>query len=1705
MQYINPVVASVSPNLYSAAKQANLNSTQTTQIEQMSYTIKKHRDLSKLDNKIARSQFDKLDPNAQEQLKFMFKNADYLKEEPTGADRVKGLFTGALKIAASPLIGLFKVAGQYNKIINQPYKVARLAAQGQDLFSVKTWYQAWDGNNVYDDGALKEATDYFGQYDVQVAKGLLAGRTPGEIVQDYGKVDNNILESIKKAYNDPDAFKQVLDGVKYAQVSPGRDLARMLDTKPPRDGGLHGAYVSGTTKNVSGVIDFVYQLAIDPLTWLTGGGNKILTKGEKIANQILKDVDSGVGAERAVEKAFQDPKLFNLWENQLGPLVKRYKEGNPEEQADAYRTIMENHPGWANPQFIKALADNDTPVVNAATAKKYFEDTTNLQRLLSGRVDGTTYQRNGVAIARTNRLYMDGMLRNLDGIFNFRRGAEELTPRVKEIHKALISPVDAIERIKAGDAGMAAVLASNKEITRWKRIGQLASRSAQGLEVRTGPDAVLTAANFTARARQLLPRDMAEALTQRFIASPADEQFVILRNLDASTMYSMGLGGDARGEELIQTILRDKYGDKAGFATKVDVGVNPEHAKVAPPNAIKVNEVGTVMNTEGPIQPYQATKAVGSLPYDEIGSMIWNIKSKKNLINAIGGATQGSFSKKIVDSWSILTLFPRLGIRSAIDEATMYVLSAPTKDLLRLASFQGFRMSNRSKTFTGSGEATGPLKKIIQKVFKVGPQVNLFDIVGKKLNINPEEALSIDARITAMQKFADAKGVDVALLDSMEKREAVSQAVAKLYARYLDEDTMDYLLQAFVHSPDALNSMAQSMVAHSALSGKYGKDIIEATITPSMLDNAFKEIGVKMTRGTRMLNTTSLSQRQVALAQYEKWFKAFVGNKASIGDKVYLNPAKIFFSNDGLRTGDNMTTALDEGMISVGFKKGPITGNWFVDDEVLVKDFLSMSSHSVEMRTRGLSDDEIVRTQLFRMFNDMYETFHGNVNTFNDKLMALIRKSKDEMDAFALAANVGQKKARESTWSQASARISLDDFEDATDGYRITGQINTGIDFENFNAETVFRRYGAMAMEQMDKQVTGIFRQPAIMVTYAQLRKKYSGLEREFAENQYKINGGLWESGGKAKNQVEWENALDLAQKRFTEISTREAADVILKYADNPAIRSNFAFSARTVGRYYRATEDFYRRIYRLKDVSPRVLYRMRLASLGIEASGMFHKDQNGEPYVVMPMDNIIFKATDGTIRALTGNTGYSQPSFNEFTFKLRMMNPSFSQDAGLPTLSGPVAGLSVVAVKNILGSLPGQLPFIGDMIDEPAKQLAESIDTFALGNIGDNMDITRAIVPVGLQRAYSIFNKDEKNRQEVTAAQQAIAYNAARGKFLDANSTAEEKAEYLRNIRISAHNVLVIRHVLGLFGPVAPTVIESKGVPDYIKETGISGLRSEFFDILNGISATSNGDIAEPYEEALATFIGDNPGKLIYTISRDDKQTKVLIKNTDKLKNWGIANQDMIKKYGEAAYIFAPQIGDFNAATYNWIQAAGLVKSKSLEKYYNDLLVAEDKQTYYNIARSEKNQLRDTSDPVARANIISRATDARDSIKASNPLLTPALIGEGNNIGSEQVMLENIEQIIDSPNTNVPDATRIRMSLAIRMIRDFMAFCTNPELANAVNAADIKAERKQQVEADLRELMLGDLYVIEANRAIFKSILNFYSRDSYYAYKEKK
>jgi len=1719
MRYLKPVVAEVSPNLYTAAKTANLNPEQINQVEQMSFAIKRHRQLTKMDNDVARKEFDRLNGSAQEQLKFLFKDAEYLQPMPTATDRVQGVLGGALKIAASPLIGLFKLGGQYNRLINTPYKVARQVAQGEELFNSKTWTDAWNGTDMYDVGALDKAKNYFGKSDVFVAQGLLEGKTPGEILESYGKIDDDILKSIQKAYDDSTNFKEILDNVKFAQISPGRDLVRIMGAKPPKGGGMTYDYASDTDGRISGTIDLIYQFAIDPLTWLTGGLSKGITKGERISKSILRAVDNGIPIERAVDTAFKtEPKLVRLWEEDLGPAIKKYSEATGAAKAEAFKNISRNFPGYANRTAVEALARGK--VFDANGAKKYFESASNLHLMLAGRVDGMTYMRNGIVTAKKRRILGDTFSEYLDGVFNSTRRKtftgvaretdEAVDKAMEPVIKALANPEDAMLRLTSPDkADFATVLEINKEIKRWKRVGQLVARSPAGGEVRTGRNAVETAANFTARARLLLPRDMAEALTVKFLASTADEQFVILRNLDAATMYSMGLGGEIRGTDLIKKILENKYGTTSGFATKRESKLNPEHAKLMPEGSVKEGDNGLYSERIGPIHPYQSTYAVGSLPYDEIGSMIWDIKSKKTLIGLAGGATSGAFSKKIVDAWSILTLFPRLGIRSAIDEATIYALSAPSKDLRAFARGSGRKMSMVTRTFTGSKTGTGPIRSGIQKVFNAsGKKVSAVKVIGERTRINAEEALSIEARINAVEKLARKLKTDPDLLTNMEKRESIVDEVMSLYSRYLDEDAADKLRQAFIYQPDALSSATNSIVAKAGLSGAYGEDIVRGIVTPSQLSLAYEDMNVGLNKFSKEIDLRQLTEREATLVHFEKFVKQFVGNKFYYNDKTIINPAELFFRYEGFRPGiidpktgkEVFELALDDAMFKLGYSFNGLSNVWEKGSGIQAKiadEFLESSANTVFLRSQGRTDADITRIRLSHMFTDMFETFSGGVDNFNENLWNLTRKNLREMTT-----DLG----RTPTWNQAMAKISLDDFADATDGFRLTGFVQTELAVGNFaDTEYLFRRWGNTAMDMMDRQVTGIFRQPAVMVAYAGLRKKYAGLEREFARQQYdSLSGGVFaKTLTKSEKEKLTNQANEIARKRFTELAAQEAADTILKYADNPAIRSNFSYSVRTMGRYYRATEDFYRRVYRMKDVSPRVLYRMRLAHLGLGATGAVHYDQEGQPYVMMPMDDILYRATDTTIRTLTGKSGYSQPQFNEFTLRLRMANPSFTQDAGVPTLSGPIAGLSVIAFKNILGSVPGELPFIGEKIDPTLEQIAEKIDTFALGDLGDNVDIRRAILPGSIQRIWAILGIDEKSRQEATAAQQAIAYEASHGRGIDPNSTEQEKNEYLKNIRISAHNIVILRNVLGLILPVAPTAQDSKGIPDYIKNVGITSLRGEFFDILNSVAKINDGEVEDPYELALSTFIGKYPGKLIYTVSPTEKGSKVVIKNTEGLKDWSIKNKAFLSTYGETGYIFAPQVGNFNAASYNWLKAAGLIESKTLEKYYQDLMVAQDKNSYYQIAKQQKELLGEESDPEIRAQIIKQATAARDALKSANPLLNTALIGEGNNIGDEEVMLGRLEQIIGDAKSPVESGTRQRMSVAIRLMRDFIAFSRNPEFGNIINGVELKAQRKNQVEEQLKDLMLGDAYVTEANRAIFRSILNFYSRDSYFAFKE--
>lgn len=1738
---IDPVVAKTSPSLFAAANAANLPPEQTKQLEQFSWAVQKNKELNQLPIQDARSRFNQLDPSVQEQLRYLYPKAEYQLQAPDASDYVVGAVKGGLKVLGSPLIGFFKAAGAWNRLINTPYLMARQAQQGEGFFNKQTFTDAWDGRRVFNQATLDEVSNQYGFEDVEVAKALIAGKKPGEIIAQLGSNPNPaILKSIEKAFNEPDKFNQVMDAVRSAQVSPGRDFGRVT--------GL---------KRLSGVIDFTYQVAIDPLTWATGGvstlarvASKLPGLSETTATKLA--MKSGTEMVKAIKanpvQGVRDVFDYNagvrkLWDDGMGPALENYSKAvTTSEKAAAENFIKDNFPGYANTELIQKFAN--AGLFNAEKAKEYFVAGENVLDLIAGKTTGMQYFRNSIPTARNQRILGKGIVRKFNDFLN------PATATPAEIDAKIGPELEKIF-IEAGSAGENRLIGEGlkrleefKPVTKLEKskdfISRAMVRSAQNRQIKLGKDSVKTKNIFNDMARQVLPKDMADWMTEKFIELNGNiaQQFAIVRAMHYATMQKFGLEATPSGAAFMKSEM-ERFGSELGIAFGQKLRVNPGLEYGMSRTGLKEEGAELLMDSNHAIHPSQLTYAVSTPNYIKIAEAAVAARNPKiNMINQLTrGATSSASTAKLVNVWSLFTLFPRLGVRSAIDETFLYYLTAAPKDLLSYIGGRGTLMSKIAAAATGSAAGEGVRSKFL-------------DRLGMK---SMSKLIEPKRRQELIAQLADNLKVDVSKLTTQQIKEVqVKEAIKLVQSRWyvepldriysffggkykLDSDEQRWFTEALVDSSQYLTSSTRSLGSAAAITGKVGQETPPMLLDQNQLAKALQDsenkFGVKAIQGVKgqvlskeQLDRASAFNEQLpSLFHFRNFSTVFYQNampletKNSITapfipgrvsgktEKEYFNPVSAFFDNNAIQTGQDLYRARLRLMEQVGLRKvdeniifgtdattlgqraqipnmtAEITHD--IADEVLLDNFLKPFVESESLLQQGISKQEVAATLINRMLIDARNVFHGSPDAFNSKLFEKIKSLKTE----------------DISWKQAVRKLTFDDFFDATKGYRPSGEQWTDLVIEGVtdDPQNLLTKFGNAAYEIMDNQVTGLFRAPAVWIKYMQLRKSYTNLENRMVRNlQTSIAQNIVEDGGtvspkRAENIAAY--ARMHAAKFYAERSTEEAVDTILKYVDNPNIRSNFAIASRNVGRFYRATEDFWRRMYRLKDTSIRSIYRARLTHLGLSASGSVFQDANGDEYIMMPMDDIIYKTVDRTVRAFTsGEESFKQPMFNDFTLKLSLANPSFTPDAGQPSLSGPIGALSVLGMKFIVGDVFGQ------------RAAAQEIDNILLGNIGDNIDIQRAIIPSSFLKLYETLPKKEQSRQKATAAMQAIAYNAAFAtdedikKYLSPTATEQDKYTYLKNIRLAAHNVVVARSILGLISPIVPTAQESKGMPDYLLDVGLTGFRPEYYDILDAVLKRFDGVIQDPYELAVATFIGKNPGKLIYTVSRENKQTQVLIRKTKELQKWALNNEETIRKYGEAAYIFAPNTGDFNASVYNWMEGAGLVERKSLEKYYMDVLVTEDKQRYYDIERQEKEQLSKTPAPDDRKVIIELATRNRALLKASNPLLEPALVAGGNEVASEVTRLSVIEQILKDSNFKIDAGSRQRLAFLTSRVRQFVNFANDSSMRNSTNFTDNKRRLKSEILDIINQLSDADPIVREASRSTLKAILDYYSRDTY-------
>lgn len=1663
-----------------------------------------------------------------------------------------------------------------------------------NVFDTDTWSAAWDnwGGGVFNHEADLNLTNKYGKAAAFIAKQSLAGKTPGEIIAAYGKSDPEFLKQIESYMNDQSLWENgILEDYKQAQLSPGRAIATSVFGRRTGSDQNDTAFTG-----VSGTVDAMWTIFSDPLTYLTFGLETGISWGVRGSRIALNETARVYKAQKALElmsknnmkidasSLFKYNSVKSFWEgytSELRSLDAAMNAKDPVSIAEAKRRIANLYPEHGTDDEIEVLRNSfkelgkaGTEGINVDTAKEFFSNAENATKLFRGRTADTTYFRRSAAVARRSRIGTAAMRSRWqkfgDGNFN----SHDLRETVQE---AFDDTLKKGMNESQGDSGLRLAMDIKKGIgqTPWERMKSRAytsfSRSpGDAMIAVTDGDVHKTIDTVRNLANLIMPRQMADAWAEKFALVSHGERIVALKGLYRSVMESAGLDKTVAGKELIEKTLADKFGSLTSETMLSQQGLRiPDHVTVM--QGIDSAPLGSALHD------YQLTPVIGNLPWKEIGVMSADIamrtmgksksvSGKTSLLHAIGGVMNGSLSTSVVDGWVQLTLFPRLGVRSSVDEAFTFALIAERAGMLEslLPGSAQRKMGQMMMAYTMRDNAVGPISKLSRKLIrKIGN-----DKIFKK--IDPATAIPLEERKEILKKFNKLnderieKGLPpINVADQLKKTLAIK--AIELYGKKMPEEYRGYMYDLMVHNhSSSLDAAVASTAAAtvSSASGAWAPAVLDLESTMTL---AQKELSLLAGNEGRFLDPREWGTAQnVRYGMFENYQKRIRYN--TLGGT--LNMGYYFLKHNALKEKENWNDAINQILERL----------YAIDEKTLLpdKDAVALRKKILEDRAvyfdpnlssadREISEQQYLTKLIATSFTDIYASFHGGLNSFNQELLTSIEnaaakakvilrpKLKDvghtggevtKEHLLKLRALVGEsgKFIREHIED-----TKFEDYEKLVTGFEPKAPIYTTIEkTEAFDGRAGwwFSRAQSGMWKAMDATIQGLTRNPIVHSYYTLFREQAAGLEKQYAEDilnktlQEKFESGLLKDAGefykldefgdtlwqnqtldaiKADGRYSWiaDMAESMAKTHFMNTAINDAVYSTLKFTDNPHVRTNLASSTRNINRFYRAIEDFYRRIYRMKDVTSRAIYRARLTSIGLNGAGMIESDSSGNEYFVMPMDNIIFAGLDTVLRTLSGgDLSFKQPQFNSFTFQLTALNPSFQDDAGLPTLSGPTAALGVLGLKGFVSQFGSN-----------GELASEQIDNLLLGDIGDNLDLRKALTPSLVDKVWRLLDTDEASSYNNTATLSAIAYLQANARPLPTNedgtpkytpeereklgligtgmyglpgdATPKEKTEYLKAVRISGHNLVAMRSILGTILPASPNTMDSIGVADYVRKNGIISVRQEYGDILKNIIDTYGSDISDPFELANSIFAGNNPRKLIYTVSRTDKTVSKMISNTDATKNWIISNRDFIDTYGDAAYFFAPSIGEYNINVYNWMQAADLIGTVGSEEFLTRVQTSIDKQLYFDVGKNLDRKLATLANVTDRELAIAQAQSIKTAIKNSNPMLAAALDPDGGfSVNDEKEMYAGLKSILSNKSAPISNDQRNRLNQAVKIFENAYSYITMNGIENYTGVSSIKDTMRERALNDLAKIGATDPFIRQIISSVFKPILKFYARD---------
>lgn len=542
--------------------------------------------------------------------------------------------------------------------------------------------------------------------------------------------------------------------------------------------------------------------------------------------------------------------------------------------------------------------------------------------------------------------------------------------------------------------------------------------------------------------------------------------------------------------------------------------------------------------------------------------------------------------------------------------------------------------------------------------------------------------------------------------------------------------------------------------------------------------------------------------------------------------------------------------------------------------------------------------------------------FTGRNGDMNWELYNKVRVQGDEFAEFSI-----RRVADDGT---VEYNVSVDDLRNMSDFQKPLGVISNLGETMDVPARQTWTQFGWGGMGRSLARMT---REPIFMGQYLESRRILQPLQD--ARKQRLLDEGFEEPLADMKAR-EW----------ATKAAAERAYNTTMDYVDNPAIRSQLAWEVRNVARFYRALEDFGRRMMRTARNQPSAFLKLGAAWRVIDSSGFFWEDEYGEQYFIWPGTPQMFSGVNWFLNNVVDRGGMYTPDLPlAFSSNVTMLTPSADPNAIFPTFSGFYSAATLLPVVDAFKSLFG-----ADVEQELFGEYSKNTQ-WPLGALPPHLVrvLQGANAMSGSTDETSVRNRLSQNRSAtglnslyVSSAFSAIQAAGAAGWWDESEYMDDSaKADLLRRVDRSAVWIAGLKIALSPIFPAALQV-QDLSASDFARSLGYNDLRSEFIQLLKVAETPDEAVVAwmQMYPDGRSPFIaveGRGGAELTSGYWTPFKETADFVEN----------HKDLVDSNPLGLSFFQPSKGETTLRAFDVLKVNKLTPEGTPVRYLEKVLTA--------------------------------------------------------------------------------------------------------------------------------------------------------------------